>query len=137
MQTICTLGAGAFGNVSKSLNKKTRSTRWSGEYVVPEWAWKSCGLPVPEHNHKFHPTRRWKIDYAWPDVRLAVEIEGGIWSKSRHAIGQGFVNDIEKYNAVVEAGWALLRYQPRQLDFRQIRRVYDRIRSRGGVCGQK
>src|SRR6187551_2874790 len=31
--------------------------------------------PVPEH--RFHPTRKWRFDYAFPIAMLAVEIEGG------------------------------------------------------------
>lgn len=64
-------------------------------------------------NYKFHPTRKWKIDFANPDpaVRIAVEIEGGIWmKKARHTSGIGMLNDAEKYNEVTKTGYKLLRY---------------------------
>jgi very-short-patch-repair endonuclease len=76
---------------------------------------RSKGIPRPESEFKFHPKRKWRIDYAWPDVKLAVEIEGGVWSKGRHIRGSGFIGDIEKYNALTMAGWSLLRFIPEQL----------------------
>lgn len=67
-------------------------------------------LPEPKRNYKFFPRRRWLIDFAWTGKKLAVEIEGGTWSRGRHVRGQGFENDCEKYNCLVEAGWTLYRY---------------------------
>jgi hypothetical protein len=34
------------------------------------------GLPNPKTEHKFHPDRKWAMDFAWPDLKLAVEYEG-------------------------------------------------------------
>lgn len=58
---------------------------------------------------KFHEERRWRIDFAWPDERVAVEVEGGIWTGGRHTRGSGFLKDAEKYNELALAGWMLLR----------------------------
>ncbi|MFJ2989972.1 hypothetical protein ACIPF8_19065 [Collimonas sp. NPDC087041] len=67
-------------------------------------------LPVVTREHQFHPTREWRIDFAWPDRKLAIEIEGGIWTQGRHTRGAGMRADMEKYNAMAEMGWALLRF---------------------------
>jgi very-short-patch-repair endonuclease len=64
----------------------------------------------PEREWMFHPTRKWRFDFAWPDVKLAVEIEGGTWRGGRHSRGSGFDNDAAKYNAAVLLGWRVLRY---------------------------
>ena len=69
--------------------------------------------PVPEH--RFHPTRKWRIDVALPSESLAIEIDGGTWSGGRHVRGAGFVKDMEKHNALTELGWRLLRYTPAQV----------------------
>lgn len=66
-------------------------------------------LPEPKRDYRFH-ARRWKIDFAWPDRKVAVEIEGGTWSGGRHVRPQGYEDDCEKYNAMIEMGWALYRY---------------------------
>ena len=75
----------------------------------------SYDLPVPVREYRFHPARRWRVDYAWPEHRLAVEIEGGAWIGGRHTRGSGFVRDIEKYNSLAVMGWSLLRFTPRQI----------------------
>ena len=47
---------------------------------------------------------------AWPDRRLAAEVEGGTFCTSRHTTGTGFHNDCIKYNTAVEMGWRVLRF---------------------------
>jgi hypothetical protein len=69
--------------------------------------------PVPEF--RFSDTRKWRFDLAWPVYRLALEIEGGIWSQGRHVRGKGFLKDCEKYNEAAVLGWRLLRVTPDQL----------------------
>ena len=73
-------------------------------------------LPMPVAEYRFHPTRRWRFDYAYPDALLAIEIEGGAWVRGRHTRGKGFVADLEKYNAATLLGWRLLRYTPGNID---------------------
>lgn len=38
---------------------------------------KSSKLPQPVREKKFHPIRRWRFDFAWPENLVAVEIDGG------------------------------------------------------------
>jgi very-short-patch-repair endonuclease len=94
---------------------------------IPNYLWSSFGLPLPKPEYRFLPDRRYRIDYAYPDRLLAIEIEGGVWTHGRHTRGSGFVGDIEKYNLLTEYGWHLLRYQPNRVDFNQIVRVYTRL----------
>jgi hypothetical protein len=58
--------------------------------------------------------RLWKFDYAIPEKLVAVEIEGGVYVQGRHTRGQGYIKDMEKYNAAIELGWVVLRYTPYQ-----------------------
>jgi very-short-patch-repair endonuclease len=52
----------------------------------------------------------WRIDFAIPAARLAIELEGGVWTNGRHNRGAGFIADCEKYNWLTEHGWRVLRY---------------------------
>lgn len=70
----------------------------------------SPDTPEPVREWKFHPRRRWSIDFAWVSQRVAVEIEGGTYSGGRHSRGAGYAADCEKYNALALDGWTLLRY---------------------------
>lgn len=72
-------------------------------------------LPAPREEFVFAPPRRWRFDFAWPDQRVALEIEGGVWTGGRHVSGTGFVRDMEKYNEAAALGWRVLRCQPRDL----------------------
>lgn len=66
-------------------------------------------IETTERELLFAPPRRWRFDFAWPYDRLAVEIEGGVWSGGRHTRGGGFSGDVEKYNAAALLGWTVVR----------------------------
>jgi len=55
---------------------------------------------------RFHPTRKWRFDFASPRLRVAVEIEG----RGRHQTVAGVRSDCEKYNAATAAGWRVFRF---------------------------
>lgn len=58
----------------------------------------------------FHETRRWRFDWAFAKVKIAVEFEGVMSKKSRHTTVTGYTGDAEKYNAAQQLGWVVLRY---------------------------
>ena len=66
--------------------------------------------------HIFFPGRRWRIDFAIIDLKIGIEIEGGVWSGGAHTRGKGFIEDMEKYNAAVTLGWVILRFTPQDLN---------------------
>lgn len=68
------------------------------------------GVPLPERELVFHPRRKWRFDFAWPDVQIGVEVEGGVWTRGRHTRSSGFIDDCEKYNAAAELGWRVFRF---------------------------
>ena len=78
---------------------------------------KAMNLPAPVPEYRFHPKRRWRVDFAFPDFRLAVEIEGGVFmvGGSRHSRGAGYRGDLEKYNNLSIMGWRVLRFLPEQV----------------------
>jgi very-short-patch-repair endonuclease len=59
--------------------------------------------------HRFAPPRRWRFDFALPELLIAVEIEGGVWTGGRHTRGSGFTADAEKYAEALCLGWRVLR----------------------------
>lgn len=76
---------------------------------------KAIGLkPVCEY--KFHKERRWRADFAFPDQRVLVEFEGGVFSGGRHTRGAGFEKDCEKYNSAVMLGYHVLRFTKRHVE---------------------
>ena len=76
---------------------------------------KQEGLPEPHKEYRFHPNRKWRFDYCYPDKKIAIEIEGGVFSQGRHVRSIGFLGDIDKYNEAVRRGWRLIRVIPTRL----------------------
>ncbi len=77
---------------------------------------KENGIPMPVDELRFAPPRKFRFDYAWPEYKLALEVEGGVYIQGRHTRGSGFVKDKEKYNIATKLGWRLLRCTPQQLN---------------------
>jgi very-short-patch-repair endonuclease len=53
--------------------------------------------------------RRFACDFYLPDYNVIIEVEGGQWINGRHQRGNGYKNDIEKYNMITLAGYKILR----------------------------
>ena len=75
---------------------------------------KEVGVEVVAE-YRFHETRKWRFDYAVPSMRIALEVEGGVWTGGRHTSSAGFLRDMEKYNEAALNGWVVLRCTPKTL----------------------
>ena len=107
--------------------KKTKSGR-SGKYKRPsrpsshvtdlsesELEAKFYNLTIhlkPAQQHYFHPERRWRFDFAWPEHKLAVEIQG---FGSGHNSYTGMSSDYEKHNEALRLGWRILYFMSHDL----------------------
>lgn len=69
----------------------------------------------PVREYRFHPTRKWRFDYAIPVLKIAIECDGGVWTGGRHVSPQGYLKDMEKFNAAAELGWVVLKFTPQNL----------------------
>jgi very-short-patch-repair endonuclease len=75
--------------------------------VLTAWC-RAHGLPDPEDEYPFHPTRKWRFDFAWPELMLAVEVDGGLHVGGRHIRGRGRENDLAKVAEGQCLGWRVL-----------------------------
>lgn len=73
-------------------------------------------MPEGRREYRFHPKRMWRLDFAWPEQKIGVEIEGGVWSSGRHTTGVGFTLDCEKYAEAMCLGWSILRVTGSQVE---------------------
>lgn len=60
--------------------------------------------------HRFHPERKWRFDYAIPDLKIAVEVDGAVWTGGRHNRAAGYIADMEKLNTAASMDWLVLRF---------------------------
>ena len=92
------------------------------------------GLPPYVTEHRFHPTRRWRFDYCWPELKIAVEVHGGTYTNGRHTRGLGFTGDREKMNEAAIYGWTVLEVTTAHVRSGQMRQWLDRIFEHKGVA---
>lgn len=76
---------------------------------------RAVGLPPPVTEYRFHPERRWRADFAWPEKKLLVEVDGAVYTRGRHTRGKGFENDCEKTNTATLMGFRVLRFSTGQV----------------------
>lgn len=73
------------------------------------------------------------MDYAIPDLQIALEKNGGVWMKGKgaHSRPANIVRDMEKSTEAQLLGWIVLSCQPRELHTRGLallqRAVHARI----------
>ncbi|WP_313515145.1 hypothetical protein [Sphingobacterium sp.] len=74
------------------------------------------GLEVWPEFH-FSVERNYRLDYAIPEYKVAIEVDGGIWMKgnSGHSSGKGIKRDMDKGNLVQLHGWKIIRIEPHEL----------------------
>jgi len=75
------------------------------------WALHRDGtIPSYLEEHTFSNKRKFRFDWAIPELKIAIEYEGVFSGKSRHTTISGYTNDCEKYNLAQIEGWKVLRY---------------------------
>lgn len=72
-------------------------------------------VPAPAREHRFALPRLWRFDFAWPAQRLALEVQGGIFTGGRHTQGAALLREHEKLNAAAVLGWRVLFCTPRDV----------------------
>jgi hypothetical protein len=94
---------------------------------------RASGLPEPVPEYRFHPKRKWRLDWAFPcddngvAVKVGLEIDGGAFAGKpcafcgqrkggRHNRGAGFLKDICKLNEAQILGWKVLRCTPSDVE---------------------
>ena len=100
---------------------KTRKAKRGGKNAQKQPKYDAFCLLLRQHlgeevvaEHRFHPTRLWRFDYAIPSHRIAIEIDGGVWIEGRHNRPKGYIADLDKFNNAAALGWRVLKFTPQQ-----------------------
>lgn len=73
---------------------------------VLRWLLHAAGVPRPDLQHViWTPAGQFRADFAWPERKVLVEFDGAI-----HREGRVFLRDLRRQNALVAAGWTVLRF---------------------------
>lgn len=114
----------------KKAAKKPAKSPAKRSHLEVRWIreWERQGGPELIEEFMFHPTRKWRADFAHLESRLLIEIEGGAYG-GRHTRGKGFVEDLDKYASAWLHGYTVLRIGAHQVRGDMIRAVIGRIRN--------
>jgi len=106
--------------------------------------WSDCGIPGPLTEFRFAPPRQWRFDFAWVLADghhgtagaeqicseklsepcgsvanhlggVALEVQGGIFTRGRHTRGAALLKEYDKLNMAAALGWRVLFCPPQQL----------------------
>lgn len=94
--------------------EKRQADRRAKERMIVEYC-VARGLPVPIFEFVFAPPRKWRFDLLF-EGWLAVEVQGGLFIAGRHARGAALLDEHEKLNAAVVAGYSCLFCTPQDVD---------------------
>jgi hypothetical protein len=108
--------------------------------------WAAHGLPMPEYEYMFHkayvtgiyeplklkkirgiktPYFKSRLDIAFWEVRLGIEIQGGLFIKGGHVRGFQYIADMKKKNLAKQCGWTLVEYAPNAINYQQVFDMYE------------
>ena len=82
--------------------------------IVIAW-FKAHGLTaIPEYRFC---DRKWRFDFAFdPEgAKVALEVQGGIFTQGRHTRGAALLKEMEKLNTAASLGWRVLYSTPDNL----------------------
>lgn len=99
----------------KPVSKSLKRSFASGSEFTLDCQMTADRLPPYVREYQFHPTRKFRADFAFVPQKLLVEVEGGLFVKGAHSNPLGIIRDMEKSNLAALGGWALLRYSPAQI----------------------
>lgn len=101
----------------KRAAKKSAKSKLEDKFLAAFAAAKPDGVPMPEREYRFHGTRKWRFDFAFPQpaVKVAVEIHGGSFVNGGHNRPGQQAKDFEKLNTAIECGWRVVQFNTVQL----------------------
>lgn len=111
------------GKITKPTKSKSKAPKESHLERKFRLLWAAIKGPELEQEFKFHPTRRWRADFAHHASQTLIEVEGGIHSYGRHNRASGFIKDAEKYLEANLLGWRVIRLVGEQLTPETLERI--------------
>lgn len=85
---------------------------------------RDAGWPEPLTEQRLIPGRRFRCDFVWPEQKIVVEVQGGVWlPRGGHTGGKGQIDDMWKLNALTLQGYRVLQVTPKQVTDGELRRL--------------
>lgn len=75
-------------------------------------------LQTPLRQYRFAKEalgRAWRWDLCWPDRMIAIEIQGGIWTRGAHGHPTDILRNMHKHNDATRLGWRFYQFTPTEV----------------------
>jgi very-short-patch-repair endonuclease len=92
--------------------------------------WATISKTQLVEEHRFHDTRKWRLDFAHVEAKVGIEIQGGIWNGGRHGRGYGIAQDNEKSNEAIFCGWVIIKLAGNQITTETLEKIAALIKNR-------
>ena len=94
-----------------------RGGRRKSQWEEQLWLWLEAEQPGQWLREvEFHPTRKWRFDFANWDKKVAIEVDGLVASgRGGHQTMKGYHNDRVKDAEAMCLGWKVLRVDPKMM----------------------
>lgn len=74
-------------------------------------------IPEPRSEYLFHPLRQWRLDFAWPSIKLGVELDGLVANGvGGHQTIDGVNKDCQKLSEAIKLDWRVFRFTRSMVD---------------------
>jgi hypothetical protein len=94
---------------------KKQTMRYIEIETILDTAKTAYGVEWQREYYFAYPKYKYRFDYAIPTIKLAIEVEGGVWNYGRHNKPSGYQEDCIKYTIASSLGWTLLRFTTTQI----------------------
>lgn len=72
--------------------------------------------PVAQFYYALQIGREFHADFAWPDAKLLLECQGGVFTGQAHGSISGILKDNERLNIASRLGWRMMRCTTKDLE---------------------
>jgi len=76
----------------------------------------AIGMPEPVREYRFAPPRKFRADFAYPEQKILIEVQGGIYVKGGHSTGVGLERDYEKLNLAQLNGFKIFLFSRKMIE---------------------
>jgi very-short-patch-repair endonuclease len=106
--------------------KRNKNERFENDLAMQIRAHK---MPEPERQYRFAEPRKFAADFAWPGLRVLIEVQGGIWMPGggAHSRPMNIERDVEKLQLAAIYGWTLVPVTTKQVKNGEAIAVLERV----------
>jgi len=116
-------------------DRRSKVAKASPQLFIAACLARELPAPVPEFRFAA-PERQWRFDWYWPEHRISLEVQGGLFlpGGGRHSRGAALRGEHDKLNAAAILGIRVLFCLPEDIDSGAIFPVIEKALATASPC---